>query len=146
MIIGRLFGRAARRERGDKLYAAIVAQARSESFYRDCGVPDTVDGRFDLIVLHTYIVLDRLRAEGEAGRKLSQQLFDTLFDDMDRSLREMGVGDLSVGKHVKRMASGFYGRMKAYDEARAGRRRGPGRGIAAQCLWRPRRAGGRGRR
>lgn len=88
-------------------------------FYRDCGVPDTVDGRFDLIVLHTYIVLDRLRAEGEAGRKLSQQLFDTLFDDMDRSLREMGVGDLSVGKHVKRMASGFYGRMKAYDEARA---------------------------
>lgn len=97
------------------LYAAVVAQARQPGFYRDIGVPDSIDGRFELIVLHTVLVLQRLNREDSAAADLGQALFDTLFRDMDRSLREMGAGDLGVGKRVKHMAQGFYGRLQAYE-------------------------------
>jgi cytochrome b pre-mRNA-processing protein 3 len=96
------------------LYAAIVAAARQPKFYADWGVPDTVDGRFDMIVLHLYLVLQRLKVEAP---ELSQTLSETFFSDMDRSLREMGVGDLSVGKKVRKMAEAFSGRLKAYAAA-----------------------------
>ncbi|NQV54812.1 MAG: hypothetical protein HQ503_03060 [Rhodospirillales bacterium] len=103
------------------LYGAIVAHARTEGFYNGLGVPDTPAGRFDLISLHAYIVMRRLKElETRDGNELSQQLFDVMFADMDRSLREMGVGDLSVGKKVKAMARSYYGRIKAYDEGLAG--------------------------
>jgi cytochrome b pre-mRNA-processing protein 3 len=91
-----------------------VAAARHPVFYRDWQVPDTVDGRFDMIGLHTFLVLDRLKGAEDAFR---QALVDELFRDMDRSLREMGAGDLSVGKKVRKMAEVFYGRVAAYDQS-----------------------------
>lgn len=97
------------------LYQAIVTQAREGALYRDGGVPDSVDGRFELVVLHSVLVLRRLKAEGEAAIPLAQELLDMLFLDMDESLREMGVGDLSVGKKIKAMAQAFYGRISAYE-------------------------------
>src|SRR4029079_5224327 len=81
--------------------------------YDSWGVPDTVDGRFDMVALHLILVLDRLRKES-GDPFFAQQLTDYFFADMDRSLREMGAGDLSVGKKVRRMAEVFYGRAKAY--------------------------------
>jgi cytochrome b pre-mRNA-processing protein 3 len=98
----------------DVLYAALVAQARQTEFYADLGVPDTVDGRFDMIMLHLSLLLRRLRGDGEA---LAQAVLDTTFDDMDRNLREMGAGDLGVGRRVKAMARAYFGRFEAYDKA-----------------------------
>lgn len=103
------------------LYLEIVRQARLPAFYTGFGVPDTLDGRFDMIVLHAVLTLLRLKAEaGEPPKALSQALFDMLFADMDRSLREMGVGDLGVGKRVKQMGKAVYGRLAAYDAALGG--------------------------
>ena len=102
----------------DALYGAIVAQARSLEFYRDYGVPDTVEGRFDMIVLHVSLVMRRLR--GETGvQALAQGLFDTFCRDMDHNLREMGVGDLAVPREMRRLGEAFYGRAHAYDRALA---------------------------
>lgn len=121
MILGRLRRRLRqrkrRREAARRLYALAVRQARAPRLYAAGGVPDTLDGRFDLIVLHVVLLMRRLRRCGEAGRGLSQSLFDAMFDDMDRSLREMGVGDLRVGRRIKQMARAFYGRAAAYDRA-----------------------------
>jgi cytochrome b pre-mRNA-processing protein 3 len=102
------------------LYASIVLQARTESFYSLCGIPDTLNGRFDLLTLHMFIVLRRLKELGDEGVKISQDLFDIMFADMDKNMREMGVGDLSVGKKVKVLATAFYGRIKSYDNGIAG--------------------------
>jgi cytochrome b pre-mRNA-processing protein 3 len=102
----------------ERVYAAIVAQARQPALFRDLGVPDSVDGRFDSLVLHLFVVLRRLKSDPDpAASALSQALCDRLIDDMDRNLREMGVSDLGVGRRVRQMAEGFYGRVKAYDEA-----------------------------
>lgn len=111
-LIG-LFRPAAPDSGMSRLYRAIVAQARLPVFYQTLGVSDTVDGRFDLLLLHVLLVMRRLP---DAAR---QSLFDLLFLDMDRSLREMGVGDMSVGKRVKPMLEAFYGRAKAYESALA---------------------------
>lgn len=114
MIFSQFFSRS--RPEAEGLYAAIVAAARQPKFYAEWGVPDTVDGRFDMIVLHLYLVLDRLRPENFEFR---QSLSDLFFADMDRSIREMGAGDLSVGKKVRRMAEAFGGRVEAYQLARS---------------------------
>ncbi|MBM3571918.1 MAG: hypothetical protein FJX52_06075 [Alphaproteobacteria bacterium] len=98
------------------LYRAIVAQARQPIFYTTLGVPDTVDGRFELIALHAFLVLQRLKGQGEEARQAGQALFDLMFADMDQNLREMGAGDLGVGPRVKTMARAFYGRIAAYEE------------------------------
>jgi len=98
------------------LYGMIVAQARLPCFYRDYGVADTVNGRFDLIVLHLALVLDRL-AEDPALQSLGQGIFDRFCQDMDHNLREMGVGDLKVPKEMRRMGEAFYGRSQAYRAA-----------------------------
>jgi cytochrome b pre-mRNA-processing protein 3 len=103
------------------LYATITAQARQPAFYTSAGVPDSIDGRFEMLALHSYLVLRRLRGAGAEFGRLSQALVDALFADLDASLREMGAGDLGVGKRVKRMATGFYGRIAAYDRAMATR-------------------------
>lgn len=100
-----------------ELYRAIVLQARRPAFYLVCGVADTPDGRWDLIIAHAVLVLRRLRRSPDETRSLSQALFDLMFADMDQNLREMGVGDLAVGKRIKAMAKGFYGRLAAYDKA-----------------------------
>jgi cytochrome b pre-mRNA-processing protein 3 len=101
----------------DALYRVIVEQARAPSFYVACGVPDTPDGRYDMIVAHAVLVFRRLHSSPEETRDLAQALFDLMFADMDQNLREMGVGDLAVGKRVKGMAKAFYGRLAAYDGA-----------------------------
>ena len=117
MFLKRLFAR--KNDTARDLYEAIVAAARRVVFYERLGVPDTVDGRFDMISLHLFLVLDRLKGQGPEVEDLRQRLTDGFFLDMDRSLREMGVGDLSVGKKVRKMAEAFYGRVKAYDAALA---------------------------
>ena len=100
----------------ETIYGMIVTQAREPLFYQDSGVPDTVNGRFDLLVLHLWMLLRRLRPiEGGAG--LSQTLFDGFCDDMDANLREMGVGDLAVPKRMETFGEAFYGRVAAYDLA-----------------------------
>jgi cytochrome b pre-mRNA-processing protein 3 len=101
--------------RAAALYTAIIVQARQPAFYATGGLPDSIDGRFEMVVLHSYLVLRRLRGAGEHADRLSQALVDALFADMDASLREMGAGDLGVGKRVKRMATAFYGRIAAYE-------------------------------
>jgi cytochrome b pre-mRNA-processing protein 3 len=107
------------------LYGAIVAQARSPAFYTSYGVPDTMDGRFELIVLHLVLVLHRLAREEEAGAgrgpagAVGQRLFDAFCRDLDDNLREMGVGDLAVPKKMRRFGEAFYGRLGAYRAALA---------------------------
>jgi cytochrome b pre-mRNA-processing protein 3 len=105
------------------LYGAIVAQARNPAFYLHYAVPDTPEGRFDMIVLHLALVCRRLgRAEGRdqaAGAAVSQQVFDMFCRDMDHNMREMGVGDLSVPKKMQRLGEAFYGRLDVYDRALA---------------------------
>lgn len=102
------------------LYGAIVAQARSTAFYTDYAVSDTVEGRFELIVLHLVLVLRRLgraRPDGAAGQSAGQALFDVFCRDLDHNLREMGTGDLAVPREMRRFGEAFYGRQTAYSTA-----------------------------
>lgn len=108
------------RAAAESLYTAIVAQARRPEFYAALGVPDSVDGRFDMIALHMFLVLHRLKDAGEEATAASQELFDAMFQDMDRNLREMGAGDLGVGRRVRAMAEGLYGRIAAYEDGLGG--------------------------
>jgi cytochrome b pre-mRNA-processing protein 3 len=101
-------------------YRRVVEQSRRPVFFTDYGVPDTLDGRFELICLHAFLYLHRLKSERPQAGRFCQELFDVMFADMDRSLREMGRSDLGVGKEVKRMARGFYGRIRAYEDGLAG--------------------------
>ena len=99
------------------VYSAIVAQSRQPRFYAEWGVPDTVTGRFDMISLHLALLFRRLRAEGAPARNFSQAVFDLFFKDMDRSLREMGAGDLAVPKKIKKMGNLFFGLLASLDDA-----------------------------
>jgi cytochrome b pre-mRNA-processing protein 3 len=112
----------------EAIYGMIVTQAREPLFYRNLAVPDTVNGRFDLLVLHLWMVLRRLKPIG-GGASLCQMLFDRFCDDMDGNLREMGVGDLTVPKRMQAFGEAFYGRVAAYDLALTG-----GREPLAQTL------------
>ena len=117
MNIARLFRRAKLRlSPADALYSAVVEKSRDAAFYASFGVPDTVDGRFDMIVIHTMLVFRRLRDGGSNADNTGQMLFDWMFKDMDRSLREMGVGDVGVARHIKKMAKAFYGRAAEYEK------------------------------
>jgi cytochrome b pre-mRNA-processing protein 3 len=100
----------------ETIYGMIVTQAREPLFYRDLGVPDTVNGRFDLLLLHLWMVLKHLRGMSN-GTELSQALFDRFCEDMDANLREMGIGDLAVPKKMQAFGEAFYGRAAAYDMA-----------------------------
>jgi cytochrome b pre-mRNA-processing protein 3 len=100
------------------IYGMIVAQAREPLFYRDLGVPDTVNGRFDLLVLHLWMLLRRLKSTPD-GTAMCQALFDHFCNDMDANLRELGVGDLTVPKRMQAFGEAFYGRSAAYDLALA---------------------------
>ena len=99
------------------VYSAIVAQSRQPHFYADWGIPDTVTGRFDMISLHMALLFRRLRSEAGAQKNFSQAVFDLFFKDMDRSLREMGVGDLGVPKRIQKMGNVFFGLLAALSEA-----------------------------
>ncbi len=98
------------------VYRTIVERARIPVFYTEWGVPDSLDGRFEVLALHVFLVLERLTAEPATTADFAQSLFDTLFADIDHGMREMGAGDLGVGRHVKTMARSFYGRVAAYRE------------------------------
>jgi cytochrome b pre-mRNA-processing protein 3 len=101
------------------LYGTIVAQARAPIFYRSYGVPDTVNGRFEMMALHTVLLLRRLEQEADPLRRLGQEVFDRFCRDLDDSLREMGVGDLAVPRRMRRLGEAFYGRQQAYAAALA---------------------------
>jgi cytochrome b pre-mRNA-processing protein 3 len=102
---------------GRALYMVCSAHARTPAFYRDLAVPDTVEGRFELYALHVILVLDRLKAQGDAAKETGQELFDALLRGLDDGLREMGVGDLSVGKKMRKLGEALFGRGKNADEA-----------------------------
>ncbi|WP_300542886.1 ubiquinol-cytochrome C chaperone family protein [Maricaulis sp.] len=114
----RLFAPKPEKRAARALHAAIVRAARQPALYGETGVDDTIEGRFELVVLHTALVVLVLQASGgERARSVSQALFDTMFDDFDAAMRELGVGDSAVGKKIRFMAEGFYGRTTALREA-----------------------------
>ena len=112
----RLLGGAREAARARTLYFEIAAHARDPAFYRELGVPDTFDGRFDALVLHMALVFRRLHGETGAG-PLTDALFEVMLADLDRSVREAGTSDTGVGKRVRQMARAFYGRADAYGKA-----------------------------
>ena len=113
-----LFRRKPHERAGFALYTAAVSAARDPALFGELGVPDTLDGRFDLINLYAGLLVRRLRAETDPkGAALAQAVFDAMFADMDMNLREMGVSDLVVGRRVKNMWEAFHGRAVAYEAA-----------------------------
>jgi cytochrome b pre-mRNA-processing protein 3 len=132
-----LFTRKPHERAGFALYGAAVEAARQPVFFADLGVPDTLDGRFDLVALHTGLLVCRIARDSDPRAKdLAQAVFDAMFADMDVNLREMGVGDLAVGKRVKRMWEAFHGRAQAYEAAlRAGDEAGLSEALARN-VWR----------
>ena len=114
-MLNALRRRAETRKASDALLTAAIVRARQPVFYEKLGVPDTIDGRFDLLVLHAWLVLDRLAQLGADA--LSQSLVDGLFVQFDEALREQGAGDMGMGRRMTKMADAFYGRLKAYREA-----------------------------
>ncbi|MCR6632185.1 MAG: ubiquinol-cytochrome C chaperone family protein [Magnetospirillum sp.] len=117
MLFDRFFQRRRTERAAAELYLAAVEQARQPAFYGQLGVPDTLEGRYDMIILHVWMVMRRLGRAGAGAESLAQATVERMFDDMDRNLREMGVTDLRVGKRVRHMAEAFYGRAGAYDKA-----------------------------
>ena len=113
-----LFRRKPHERPGFLLYGAAVGAARDDWYYGVLGVPDTLDGRFDTVGLHVALLIRRLRTDPDPrGAAMAQAVFDAMFADMDVNLREMGVGDLSVGKKVRAMWEAFHGRARAYEAA-----------------------------
>lgn len=115
-----LQGPGSAKQAAGKLFGRLVAQARHRVFYEQLGVPDSVDGRFDMVVLHIFLVLQRLRGQGDGAAILSQALYDTLILDLEASLRQLGAGDVGVGKRIRVMTEALQGRIKAYEAALAG--------------------------
>lgn len=118
MFFDRLFKPRPARIAGQALYAAAAAQARQAGFYTALRTPDTREGRFELYTLHVVLLVERLKGQGEAAAETSQALFDAYLRGLDDAFRELGVGDLSVGKKMKKLGEAFYGRLRAYEEAR----------------------------
>jgi len=101
------------------LYRSIMAQARQEAFFLELAVPDTLDGRFDLLVLHAFVVMHRLKGPEHGDPALSQELYEAMVNDLDRAVRELGVADMGVSKRVMAMVAGINGRLRAYDRGLA---------------------------
>jgi cytochrome b pre-mRNA-processing protein 3 len=126
-----------RRERaGFALYGAAVAAARDIHLYEVLGVPDTLDGRFDLISLYAFLLIHRVRGLPDKGPALAQAVFDAMFSDMDVNLRELGVSDLSVGKRVRAMWEAFHGRANVYAAATQAGDRNALETALARNVWR----------
>jgi cytochrome b pre-mRNA-processing protein 3 len=102
---------------GRALFRGLQAQARQPALYVAAGVPDTVEGRFEAYVLHLVLLLHRLKGEGDHASETAQAVFDTYLKNLDEGLRDMGVGDLSVGKKMRKLGEAVYGRIKSYDQA-----------------------------
>ncbi|GHD47602.1 ubiquinol-cytochrome c chaperone [Thalassobaculum fulvum] len=118
MVFERLFKGRRQQRPAEAVYEAVVRQARHPVFYTEYGVVDGFEERFDMLVLHVHLVVRRLAEGGAADR--AQEVFDALFFDMDRTLRAIGVGDMSVGKRVKDMIRAYYGRTASYEAALTG--------------------------
>lgn len=110
-----IFGRKRHERAGFALYTAAVRAARDPYYYTELAVPDTMDGRFDMIGLYTFLLIDRLHGAEDAGKALAQAVFDAMFLDMDHTLRELGVGDITVGRKNKAMWEALNGRRQAYE-------------------------------
>lgn len=119
MMFQRFFAKRPAALAGQALYTPLIEQARRPDFYLAGKVPDTTDGRFELYTLHLALLVRRLRGERGFIAEVRQALFDTFLDGLDAGLREMGVGDLSVPKKMRKMGSAIYGRFKSYDAALA---------------------------
>ena len=120
MALFGLFRRRPHERAGFSLYTAAVEAAREPALFGEDAVPDTLEGRFDLVALHAALMVRRLHRDPDPrGPALAQAVFDAMFADMDLNLREMGVGDMSIGKRVRRMWEAFHGRALAYEEALA---------------------------
>jgi cytochrome b pre-mRNA-processing protein 3 len=117
MIFGLRTRRPQEPSRAERIYAVIAAQARAPGFFRDHGVPDTLPGRFEMVVLHAVLYFHRLRDESAEAKAVGQEVFDVMFREMDAALREFGVGDISVPKAMKAMTRSFYDGAAAYDRA-----------------------------
>ncbi|TAJ73146.1 MAG: ubiquinol-cytochrome C reductase [Phenylobacterium sp.] len=118
-MLKRLFKPRPAQLAGRELYARVVAQARVPGLYTELGAPDTVEGRFELYSLHTYLLLERLKGQGPQAAETAQALFDTYLSGLDNALREMGVGDTVVGKRMRKLGEAFYGRVQSYEAALA---------------------------
>jgi cytochrome b pre-mRNA-processing protein 3 len=116
-FLERMFAPSAAKAAGARLYEAVVAQARMPALYSRLGAPDTIEGRFELYSLHVALILLRLKGQGAEASASSQALFDHYVSGLDHGLREMGVGDLSVGKKMRKLGEAFYGRMLSCEEA-----------------------------
>lgn len=116
-MTSRLLRRDTERRRIHELYVSIAEAARRPEFYTELGVPDEVESRYDVLSVHVILVLRRFKMERARTAKHAQLLFDVMFRDVDDTLREMGVGDLRVGKKVREYAEAFFGRALAYEKA-----------------------------
>lgn len=114
-MLQNLFRPRARESLGLPLYELAVRQARDPGFYTALGVADRIDARFELYTLHVLLLVMRLRDEGPRGAEAGQDLFDTYVSALDHALRELGVGDISVGKKMRKLGEALYGRMTAYE-------------------------------
>ena len=112
-----LFGRSRPSDNIGVLYGTIVAQARLPCFYSSYRVPDTVNGRFDLIVLHLALVMRRLAGPEKRVSEAGQALFDRFCRDMDDNLREIGIADLKVPKEMRKIGEAYFGRAQSYEAA-----------------------------
>ncbi len=134
-MLGLLRGRRSERA-GFELYGAAVRGGRDPYFYATLGVPDTLDGRFDLVGVHVVLIIRHLRELTEPGARLAQAVFDAMFSDMDFNLREMGVGDLAVGKRNREMWEALHGRAQAYEAPLAARDVSALAEALARNIWR----------
>jgi cytochrome b pre-mRNA-processing protein 3 len=115
-LIDRVLSGPDRREViAQRLYAGLTAQARRPVFYLACGVPDTIDGRFEMVALHAFLLFRRLKGHGEKAGAVAQAVYDVMFSDFDASVREMGAQDLGVGRRIKFMTEAMNGRFTAYE-------------------------------
>lgn len=118
-LLRSVFRKDRARSQAETLFSAIAEQARAPQFYAAAGAPDTVEGRFELLALHMALALEMLRREGAETEKLTRKLQEVFFERLDSALREMGVGDLSVGRKIRTLAEDFYGRYAAYRDGLA---------------------------
>ena len=116
-MLQNLFRTRLRERLGQPLYEAAVRQARDPAFYTRLGVADRIDARFELYTLHVLLLVMRLRDEGDRGAEIGQDLFNVYVSALDHALRELGVGDVSVGKKMRKLGEALYGRMAIYEPA-----------------------------
>jgi cytochrome b pre-mRNA-processing protein 3 len=109
---------AGRKRQTQRFYDGLVSRAREPVFFQDFGVADSLDGRFDMLAFHAWLVLKELKGTELKASGLAQSLTDAIFTGFDEAMREQGVGDIGIGHKLKAMARAFYGRMAAYDGAK----------------------------